>query len=53
MAVLAGEARRTSEDCDIAVNEVYSRYSRRAKVTSTRYYAAKYMTGLMKEEIGG
>lgn len=37
------------EDCDIAANEVYSRYSRRAQTTSTRYHAAKYMMELMKE----
>lgn len=41
------------EDCDISANEVYSRYSRRAKITLTRYHAAKYMMALMKEEIGG
>lgn len=39
------------KDCDIAANEVYSRYSRRAKITSARYYAAKYMMHLMKEDI--
>ena len=41
------------EDCDIAANEVYSRYSRLAKITSTKYYTAKYMMELMKGEIGG
>lgn len=41
------------EGCDITANEVYSRYSRLAKTTSTRYYAAKHMMDLMKEEIGG
>lgn len=39
------------EDCDIAANEVYSRCSRRAKTTSTRYYSAKYMMELMKEDM--
>lgn len=39
------------KDCDIAANEVYSRYSRRAKITSTRYFSAKYMMHLMKEDI--
>lgn len=38
-----------SADCD-ATTAVYLLYSRFAQTASTRYYAAKYMMQLMKED---